>query len=79
MKDLTIDEFAGGGVQQISHVLQEAAAGDEIYRIKTWNSGSFVIMSEDEYNIHRDALRFLFQNAKDIPEEWLKKLKEYTT
>ena len=75
MKDLTFDEFAGGGIQQIADVLHEAATGNEIYRIKTWNSGSFVIMSEDEYNIHHDALRLLLQNAKTIPAEWLEKFK----
>ena len=78
MKDLTIDEFIGSGIQQISHVLQEAATGNEIYRVKTWNSGSFVIMSGDEYNIHHDALRFLLQNAEAIPEELLEKLKRDT-
>lgn len=75
MKDLTFDEFAGEGLQKITHVLQEAALGNEMYRIKTWNSGSFVIMSEDEYNIHHQALQLIVQNAKDIPQEWLDKIK----
>ena len=73
MKDLTFDEFTGKGIQQIADIFQDAVTGNEIYRIKTWDSNSFIIMSEDEYNIHHDALRMLIQNAKDISREWLEK------
>jgi len=66
MKDLTIQEFLGSGFQQIADVLQSATADDEIYRI-TGDSGSFIIMSETEYNVHRDALRMLLQGTEGEP------------
>jgi len=78
MKDLTFDEFAGKGIQQIADVFQEAVTGNEIYRIKTWKSGSFIIMSEADYNIQHDALRMLLQNAATIPDGWLEKFKPAT-
>ena len=76
MKDLTIDEFCGvggGGIKQMGHILCEAADGNEMYRVTSDRSGTFVIMSEWEYNMHHDALRMLIENAKTIPPEWFEK------
>ena len=75
MKDLTFDEFVGKGIQPMIDVFQGAARGNEIYRIKTHDSGSFVMMSADEYNIHHDALKILLQNSDTVPKEWLEKFK----
>ena len=75
MKDLTFDDFAGGGVQKMMRILHEATIGDEIYRVNVGDAGRFVIMSEGEYNIHHEALRLLIENAKDIPSDWLKNIK----
>ena len=75
MKDLTFDEFVGKGLQGIIDTFQGAAKGDEIYRIKAGSSGSFVMMSEAEYNIHHDALKMLFENAATVPKEWLERFK----
>ena len=73
MKDLTFEEFAGNGIHQIAHIFQEAIDGNEVYRIKTWKTGNFIIMSEADYNVQHDALRMLLQNAATIPRDWIKK------
>ena len=75
MKDLTFDEFVGKGLPKMLDVFQGAARGDAIYRIKTKDCGSFVMMSEAEYNIHHDALKMLFENAATVPKEWLERFK----
>jgi len=72
MKNLTLDEFLGSGRDKLAHILYEASVGDETYCVKA-KSGNFVILSEADYNIHRDALRMLLTNAKSIPDEWLEK------
>ena len=63
MKDLTSDEFLGKGIDHLSRILLEAAKGEEIFRISTWNSGSFVIMSEDEYTALREAMAIVLQSS----------------
>ena len=74
MKNITIDNFLGSGIDQIGHVLNEAATGNEAYCVKS-NAGSFVIVNEADYRIYVDAFRMLAQNATTIPNEWLEKFK----